>query len=119
MKIRYFEKINIQKYLTKNIVNRKLSPHIAKLENSLFCNTVPNFLFKDCPTFEKILLTKKYLKQEIPKECVYLIQGYPVKIKKGFLIAGIEYCPFTLNEVITKLMRKSNNTLENNLNKIK
>lgn len=116
-KLKQFElEINIQKYLTKNIVNKNLSPHIAKLEDSLFCNKKPDFLFEGCPSFTK-LLTKKS-KKNLPKECMYLIQGYPVKIEKGFLIANIEYCPFTLNEIIKKLMRKSNKKVEHTLNKI-
>jgi len=109
--------INIQKELTKNIVVKNLSPHIAKLDDFLFCKSSPHFLFKDCPSFKKLLKTPSQ-KIKLPKECYYLIQGYPVKIEKGFLIANIEYCPLTLGDVILKLMRKTNKTLENNLNRL-
>ena len=110
--------IDIHKYLTENIVNKNLSPHIAKLENSLFCNSTPHFLFKKCPTYEKFLLAKKNPKESLSRECIYLMRGHPIKIEKEFLIANIEYCPLTLKDVITGLMRKSDKTLENNLNRI-
>ena len=109
--------INIQKILTKNIVNKNLSPHIAILNTSLHCKSAPHFLFNKCPSFKKLLKTPKK-KMKLPQECMYLIRGYPVKIEKGFIIANIEYCPLTLGEVILKLMRKSNKTLEINLNRL-
>jgi hypothetical protein len=109
--------INIQKILTKNIVNKNLSPHIATLDASLFCKSAPHFLFNKCHSFKKLLKTPKK-KMKLSQECKYLVEGYPVKIEKGFLIANIEYCPLTLGEVILKLMRKSNKTLENNLNRL-
>lgn len=114
----FTREINIQKYLTKNIVNKNLSPHIAKLDTSLLCKSSPIFLFKNCPSYKKIITTHKK-KLNFTEECrLAIIPNYPKKIEKGFLIANIEYCPLTLGDVIIKLMRKSNKTLEKNLNRI-
>lgn len=109
--------INIQKELTRHIVITNLSHHVVRLDDSLFCKSSPHFLFEDCPSFEKILKTPAK-ETKLRRECNYLFEGYPIKIEKGFLIANIEYCPLTLGNVIFKLMRKTNKTLENNLNRI-
>ena len=113
----YMREINIQKYLTKNIVDKNISPHIARLKSSILCKSSPSFLFTKCPSFKKLLKTPEN-KIKLPKECNYLISGHPVKVEKGFLIANIEYCPMTLGNVILQLMRKSNKTLKNNLNRL-
>lgn len=113
----YMREINIQKYLTKNIVDKNISPHIARLKSSILCKSSPSFLFTKCPSFKKLLKTPEK-KIKLPKECKYLISGHPIKIEKGFFIANIEYCPMTLGNVILQLMRKSNKTLKNNLNRL-
>ncbi len=111
--IKYYKnEINIQKYLTKNIVDNNLSPHIVKLEDMMECKNAPSFFFKKCISYKKYILTKNNIKKPIPKECFYLLHGHPVILKKGFLIAEMEYCPIGLGDIIYQSLRKSNKTLK-------
>ena len=104
--------IDIQKEITEKIINKNLSPHIVEIKNYKYCNTIPKFLFKNCPNYKKLLLTKKDKNEKLPKECLYLIRGHPVNIEKGFYIMNIEYCSITLDKVIKKIMRKSNKNIK-------
>ncbi len=115
---KYQTEINIQKELTKNIVKKNISPHIVQYIDSLYCNLKPLFLFTKCPSYKKILLTKYNSKKRVSPECSYLLRGHPVFVKKGFLIEEMEYCQYGLGKIIKTSMRKSNKTLEYNLNRV-
>ena len=112
----YKNEINVQKYLTKHIVKTNLSPHIVQLQHTLECKNSPSFFFKKCPSYQSFILTKN--KKPIPTDCKYMLLGHPVILKKGFLIAELEYCPITLGQIIEQSICKSNQHLEKTLNRI-
>jgi len=105
--------IEIQKKLTKQVIDKHLSPHVVDLIDSKYCKNKPDFFFKKCPSYKSYLTSKG----KPDKECMYILKGHPVILKPGFMIAELSYCPLSMSQIIKTAMRKSNKSLENTLNR--
>jgi hypothetical protein len=90
--------IEVNKLLTKKIIKTKLSPHIITYYGDYICNKKPTF-FKDCPTYSKVLLSKK----KIGTKCNLITKNYP----------KISIAPTYILEI-----EKADNSLENEIKQI-
>ena len=99
LKYEYKYEIKVIKDFTQKIVKTKLSPHIIKYYNNYKCNKKPNKIFKDCPSYTKMIMSKK----KINNKCKLILQAHPKILYKLMYILEME---------------KADNSLENEIKQI-
>ena len=97
--------IQITKLLTKNIVDKKISPHYVIYQTDYICNDIKK-IFEKCP--KKYI---EYLKKNTNKNnklCDKLYQNYPnIKIRNKFPVLEMEYCDYTCADFIKDVSQMS------------
>jgi hypothetical protein len=102
LKNKFKLELEISVELTANIVNKNKSDHIVAIQQVKYCNIIPKSFFSECKSYTDYLLSKN----EAPKECMYLYRNYPVTLNKGMFVGKLEYCDFTLADVIKNIIKK-------------
>ena len=86
--------INIGKNLTKNIVDKNISPHFVKFYGFGNCSNIYK-LFKKCPKFIDFI-TKK-----TTPLCEDYLKGYPIKkYDSEYTVVHMEYCDYSSGKFI-------------------
>lgn len=95
--------IHILQELTKKIINKKLSPHLVKINHNYYCDEIPTSFFRKCAKYTKYLLDK----HQTPKQCNYIYRGYPHIVASGMYVCEIEYCQSSLSDVLQLVIKKN------------
>lgn len=104
MEIKNFFKreIHILESLTHDIIDENKSPHVVRINKSHYCKDVPTSFFKDCEKYSKFLMQKK----PSSKQCNYLYRHHPNILGTGMYICELEYCPSSLSDAISVMIKK-------------
>jgi hypothetical protein len=107
--------IDVIKELTKLIIKPKLSPHIVEYYNTYKCNETPDNIFKNCPSYTEMLISKK----KIDEKCNLIYnKGYPRKLYKPMYILEMEKEDGSLGGEIEKISKQKWDKIENFLNRL-
>lgn len=97
--------INIGKNLSKQIIDRGISPHYVKFYGYNICSGIQK-LFSHCPNFIDYMLNKD---KDIL--CKDLYKKYPIKLPdKEYFVLSMEYCDYSCSQFIEDISRM--NTLK-------
>lgn len=83
--------------LTRQIVNKNVSPHIVPLEGVSHYSI--NSFFNKCPSLLEYITSKK----NANKPCSYLYRNIPSHIQKGLYVAKSKFIPYSLASEIERI----------------
>jgi hypothetical protein len=106
--------IQVIKLLTKNIVKPDLSPHIIEYINNFKCTKSIDNIFKDCPSYEEHLLSKKKPK----KKCLLTYLNHPILLKSPMHVLQMEKAHDTLENEIIKISKEKWEKIELFMNRL-
>jgi hypothetical protein len=94
--------ILIIKKLTKNIVDKNLTHHIIKYINNFKSYKYLDILFKNCPSYNDYLLSKK----KSSDKCNLIYSNNPIKLGNSTHILQIEQATGSLKDEIIKISKE-------------
>jgi hypothetical protein len=101
--------INIGKCLTKNIVEKNITPHFVKFYGWGVCSNIYK-LFEKCPKFID------YIQKGTTSLCEDYFKGYPVKkYNKEYTVVSMEYCNYSSSKFIEDISKMKLNKIKENL----
>ena len=106
--------IQVIKELTKNVINKNLTPHIITYINDFKCNHSPNNIFKDCPSYTEYLLSKK----KSSKKCDLIYKGHPKIYGNSMCVLEMEKAKSSLSDELVQISKKSWPSIESFLDKL-
>jgi hypothetical protein len=92
--------INIGKNISKQIIDKGISPHFIKFYGYNLCTNI-NKLFGNCPNFIDFMLEK-----DKSKLCKELYKKYPIKsLDKEYIVLSMEYCNYSCVKFIEDISK--------------
>lgn len=106
-KKRTINEINIGKSLSKNIIDKGISPHFVKFYGYNICNNIKK-VFGSCPNFIDFMLEK-----DKSKLCIELYKKHPIKsLDKQYFVLSMEYCDYSCSQFIEDISRLKTNEIK-------
>jgi hypothetical protein len=99
--------IAIGKNLSKNIIDKGITPHFVKFYGYNECEEISK-IFKKCPKYINFLESKK-----LDPVCADFYKGYPVvKTTDEFMVVSMEYCDYSSTDFLEDISKKSIENIE-------
>jgi hypothetical protein len=99
--------INIGKSISRNIVDKGITPHYVKFYGYNICTNIKK-VFGTCPNFINFMLEK-----EKSKLCVELYKKHPIKsLDKEYFVLSMEYCNSSCAEFIENISKLGTNKIK-------
>ncbi len=97
----------IGKNLSKNIIDKGISPHFVKFYGYNECENIQK-IFKKCPSYISFLKSK--ITDPLCKE---IYKGYPTsRVSDDYMVVSMEYCDFTSSQFLEDIAKKSVEKIE-------
>lgn len=93
----------------KKISNKIKCPHVVHLIKVIKCNKITKSIFNHCNDFVSFLTSSETTR----KECLYLYNSFPTILHPNMYICELEYCPFTLKQILINFVKKRSKILFN------